>query len=82
MVPVSLLSDIEVLKSVLVGAQHEKNSVEKKPVSLLVVSLGTALNGHLLWWGSNIVTSGFLKNKNRLVLCRYQTVVQFMIELA
>ena len=28
-----------------VGAQHKRNSVENKPASLLVVSLGKTLNG-------------------------------------
>ena len=29
----------------LLGAQHKRDSVENKPASLLVVSLGKALNG-------------------------------------
>ena len=35
------------IHSSLLGAQHKRDSVEKKPASLLVVSLGKALNGML-----------------------------------
>ena len=34
-----------VFAAFLLGAQHNRGSVENKPASLLVVSLGKALNG-------------------------------------
>ena len=45
----------------LLGAQHNRDSVENKPASLLVVSLGKTLNGMLPFsCGRQVVGQGSL----------------------